>query len=346
MARRRKEKTSDDLLMLVLLIIVLLAIKGASQSVLNVLGIALGAVLFLALLGWGIFHVVEKVQHRRRVASTAAVPVASVPVSYDVSYYKPLPPRNNLPVEIEVECPNCRNELVAPIEMAGDKARCEVCQAVFQLPKVHASPGSQLTDATHAALVESRTELHSRFSIQLLKELEWKRFERLVEAYFEKTGWRTQLNRTGPDGGVDVCLFRPGQEGVSAVVQCKAWNTYKVGIKPVRELLGVMAAGKIPEGYFVTTDVFTQEALDFAHNQPLTLLDGFGLLRRINALSESDQRELLDLATAGDYITPTCPSCGRKMVVRVSGKGRNIGSSFWGCPSYPRCKAHLNMKKE
>jgi restriction system protein len=167
----------------------------------------------------------------------------------------------------------------------------------------------------------------------------------LVEAYFEKTGWRTQLNRTGPDGGVDVNLFKPDQEGVAAVVQCKAWNTYKVGIKPVRELLGVMAAGKIPEGYFVTTDIFTYEAIDFAKEQPLTLLDGYEFLRRIHALQKDEQTALLDLATAGDYKTPTCPSCGRKMVKRVSGKGRNIGDSFWGCPSFPRCRARLNMKR-
>jgi hypothetical protein len=30
---------------------------------------------------------------------------------------------------------------------------------------------------------------------------------------------------------------------------------------------------------------------------------------------------------------PKCPRCGRKMVVRSAGSG----SSYWGCPAYPRC---------
>jgi restriction system protein len=94
----------------------------------------------------------------------------------------------------------------------------------------------------------------------LLKELEWKRFEQLVEGYFARTGWETRPNRPGADGGVDVHLLRPGQPGVAAIVQCKAWQTYNVGVKPVRELFGVMAADCVPEGFFVTTGDYTGDA--------------------------------------------------------------------------------------
>lgn len=322
MGRRRNRSSSDDVIKLIGLGVILLTMTGALVPVLITIAIVVAAIAGIGGIGcvafrkWGNKPSPELVPRDQKV---------------------------EISPDIEVECPNCKNDLVAPADMAGQKVKCEACHAVFTIPK----PKLMISD--HARYYYSDTthsENPAKFSIQLLRELEWKRFEQVVEAYFAKTGWRTRLNRTGPDGGVDIDLFKPGQDGVAAVVQCKAWNTYKVGIKPVRELLGVMAAGKVPEGYFFTTEVFTQEALDFAGGQPLTLVDGFGFLRRIHALPEADQSALLNLATSGDYMTPTCPSCGRKMVKRVSGKGRNTGESFWGCPSYPRCRAHLNMKKD
>ncbi len=48
---------------------------------------------------------------------------------------------------------------------------------------------------------------------------------------------------------------------------------------------------------------------------------------------------LLAFATEGDWTTPTCPSCGAKMVDRDSKRGR-----FWGCSNFPNCKATLGMR--
>jgi restriction system protein len=179
-----------------------------------------------------------------------------------------------------------------------------------------------------------------------LKKLEWKRFEQLIEAYFAQTGWRTRPNRTGADGGVDVHLFRPDQNKPAAVVQCKAWITYTVGVKPVRELFGVMASDGVPEGFFVTTGDYTGEARSFAAGKSMTLIDGRDLLKRIESLPPEAQSDLFSRATAGDYTTPTCPQCGIKMVRRQAGKGRTPGNEFWGCPSYPRCHQTFQMKKD
>lgn len=35
--------------------------------------------------------------------------------------------------------------------------------------------------------------------------------------------------------------------------------------------------------------------------------------------------------------SPQCPNCGAQLVERIAGKGRNKGSTFWGCPNYPKC---------
>ena len=44
------------------------------------------------------------------------------------------------------------------------------------------------------------------------------------------------------------------------------------------------------------------------------LLDGRDLLAKIEALPGTGAAELLAMATAGDYMIPSCPSCGTKMV--------------------------------
>lgn len=35
---------------------------------------------------------------------------------------------------------------------------------------------------------------------------------------------------------------------------------------------------------------------------------------------------------------PTCPACGRLMVLRTARQGARAGSQFWGCSAYPNCK--------
>ena len=35
---------------------------------------------------------------------------------------------------------------------------------------------------------------------------------------------------------------------------------------------------------------------------------------------------------------PDCPKCGRPMVRRTARRGANVGSEFWGCSEFPRCR--------
>lgn len=176
------------------------------------------------------------------------------------------------------------------------------------------------------------------WSLALLKRLEWKRFEDVVAAYLQELGQTARTTRIGPDGGVDVEVLDPVTKHVVMLVQCKAWEAYKVGIKPVRELYGVMAAAKVPDGAFFTTGEFTQEAQSFGAQNHLDLIDGAELISRIRQLPMTAQLRLRAVATDGDFTTPTCPNCGVKMVRRTASKGRSEGQEFWGCRNYPRCR--------
>jgi hypothetical protein len=180
----------------------------------------------------------------------------------------------------------------------------------------------------------------SQWSLDLLHALEWKRFELVTAAYFEALGFKAKTTRAGADGGVDVHLHWQDSPTASIIVQCKAWKAFKVGIKPIRELLGVMTLAGVSEGIFITTGMYTKEAKSFAAPAGTTvhLIDGNDFLAKIAALKAEQQASLLNLATSGDYTTPTCASCGVKLVLRENPKK---GDSFWGCVNFPRCRTTM-----
>lgn len=318
MARRRKKKQDDIELVLIglgVLVIFSLAITG----LLRVMLLGILALLILALAVF-IFAYISK--HQARYTPSGVPPISSRPA----------------PLDIDVSCPLCKVVLSAPASVAGQTVCCEACRHVFELPK----PPFKLSDAT-SLLFPPKSK---GFTTALISDLEWKRFENLVEGYFSAIGLKTRPNRTGADGGVDIHLLQPGTNQVASIVQCKSWHVYDVGVKPVRELYGVMAADHIPEGVFVTPGDYTAEARSFAAGKQLTLIDGRDLLARLAALPSEKQASLLAAITAGDYKTPTCPRCGIKMVRRQNKKQHHGSSEFWGCPSYPRCHQTFPIKKD
>lgn len=170
---------------------------------------------------------------------------------------------------------------------------------------------------------------------ELLKRLEWRRFEETCAAYFEALGFATQITPSRAGGGVDIALCAEGSGTASILVQCKPWDAYRVGIKPLRELRAAMTAAGIGEGVLATSSRFTPEAESFAAKEHIDLIDGAGLLRKLADLLPEKSLALLKFATEGDFLTPTCPGCGIKMVSRTSTDG---GRKYWGCLNYPRCK--------
>jgi len=191
--------------------------------------------------------------------------------------------------------------------------------------------------------VTPKPETPKEWTLQVLHTLEWKRFETVCAEYLRMIGYDPRETSIGPDGGIDIWVYKQGSEKAVGIVQCKAWKSYKVGVKPVRELYGVMAAEGVRSGKFITTGEFTTEARSFAEGKRLELISGEKFLAAIRRMSAEKQGELLASATQGDYRTPTCPQCGVKMTLK---QGQGQWRDFWGCPKYPRCKATLTYRSE
>ncbi|MDE0318816.1 MAG: topoisomerase DNA-binding C4 zinc finger domain-containing protein [Acidimicrobiaceae bacterium] len=43
--------------------------------------------------------------------------------------------------------------------------------------------------------------------------------------------------------------------------------------------------------------------------------------------------------STGDEAASSCPRCGSAMVLRTAKRGENAGNQFWGCSTFPKCRA-------
>jgi restriction system protein len=159
--------------------------------------------------------------------------------------------------------------------------------------------------------------LESNQKLDAVRSLSWREFERVVAAAFAAKGWSPELvGQNGPDGGTDLFLRKGKQR---AIVQCKQrrFPGAYVEVRDVREFVGVITAGKLMKGFFVTSGVFTPQATEFAAKVPqLELIDGADLL----------------------VMFGHCPKC-RASVEPKNGKH----GVFLSCVRYPECDGALNL---
>jgi restriction system protein len=183
-----------------------------------------------------------------------------------------------------------------------------------------------------------------------LQNYSWQEFELLIGEHFRRQGYRVEETKGGADGGVDLILRRNGE---IHLVQCKQWKAYKVGVKIVRELLGVMVGVGATGGFVITSGEFTQDAMEFSSANNIVLLDGKALQRVV--ASQSRKTDIPAITTPNPLSQPevssmpaykqqqSCPKCGNAMVLRVARQGSRAGEKFWGCSKYPACRAVISF---
>src|SRR5712692_559130 len=166
--------------------------------------------------------------------------------------------------------------------------------------------------------------------------LTWSQFERSIAEFYRRQG-ATVTTRGGPtsDGGVDLSIT--DRTGDRLIVQCKHWKSRRVGVKPLRELWGVMSDEKADGAIFVTSGSFSRDAADFARGKRLELIDGPKLrtiIAEVRGTLATPSAALPDQAVT----VPRCPRCRSPMLLRTAQRGAHAGEQFWGCSTYPKCE--------
>lgn len=182
----------------------------------------------------------------------------------------------------------------------------------------------------------NRNRLHAVVSNsprqETLERMSWREFEALVAEAFKRKGYQViERGGNGPDGGVDVEL-RMGKD--KYLVQCKQWKVQRVGVAPVRELFGVMAAEGAVGGFIVASGEFTDDARKFAEGRSIKVMDAKALLAMIRP-AEPAAAVGPPRASSGTLL---CPKCGAGMVKRAIKRGGGTGAPFWGCSKFPACR--------
>lgn len=123
-------------------------------------------------------------------------------------------------------------------------------------------------------------------SLDDIRALSWREFESMVGEAFRRRGYLAVENAVdGADGGIDVVLRKDGKK---YFVQCKQWKKSTVGVKPIRELFGVVTAHGAAGGIFVTSGAYTADANAFAATAGIELIDGAGLQEMIEETRSSE----------------------------------------------------------
>lgn len=201
----------------------------------------------------------------------------------------------------------------------------------------------------------NRRRLDEQTGLASIDQISPQAFEELVAEYYRREGYQAQVTGDAAgDGGIDVVLRRDGK---TTLVQCKHWKDRPVGVKVVRELLGVVQKERADQGIVVTSSTFTEDAAECAENTCISLVEGDELEEMIRsvqrtpripatarpvsiALSAERPRPASTPAPQG---APSCPRCGSPMALRTAKKGASAGSQFWGCTQYPGCKGTRPM---
>jgi restriction system protein len=178
----------------------------------------------------------------------------------------------------------------------------------------------------------------TEWSREVLRNMDWKRYEEVCAAYYDEAGVPCKAVHLGQVGGIDVRMFQDGPDKVSGIARCKASSVHRLDGRPVVDLVGAMARQRIAKGFFMTREGFHQDAVEVAAKHGITLVDSHIFLSLIQRLPSKAQKHLLHFATGGDWSTPTCPACGIKMEKR-----QKKSAAYWRCPNAVRCGKRLKI---
>lgn len=114
------------------------------------------------------------------------------------------------------------------------------------------------------SLVDARIIEKFSKNPQELQNINRRLFEVLVAEIFDAFGFDVELTKRTRDGGRDIVAIKNKEIAIKYLIECKRPDIgNKVGVRPVRELLGVKSDEKATKAILATTSYFTSDARMF-----------------------------------------------------------------------------------
>ena len=94
-------------------------------------------------------------------------------------------------------------------------------------------------------------------------------FERFLRVLYEKNGYNVMQTKLSKDQGADLVIVKDGER---IVVQAKRYSN-KVSNKAIQEVVAAIKHYGADRGMVVTTNEFTQSAMELAESNDIELVD-------------------------------------------------------------------------
>ncbi|RYE56647.1 MAG: restriction endonuclease [Sphingobacteriales bacterium] len=133
----------------------------------------------------------------------------------------------------------------------------------------------------HAKYIENPSSKQEKLS--LLGDLSFRQIECLVERLYASMDFETILTQKTRDDGKDVIatMMAIGKKS-RIMIECKS-HKKNIGVRYVRELLGVVEQNRVNKGVLISTSGFSDPALKFAkENDRIELIEGEKLVSMFN----------------------------------------------------------------
>ncbi len=153
------------------------------------------------------------------------------------------------------------------------------------------------------------------WSPELIASLDWARLSELARAIATEAGCEMARSCVMPDGAV---LFGMIEEPKSskprrAMVKIAPWNEWGATPETVQRFAQEVRTARDTRGVLIAPAGFSPAALRTAQELRIEAVDAAGLEAAVRALPGDKSDFLFVVTTAGDFSTPSCPVCAKKL---------------------------------
>ncbi|WP_395751506.1 polymer-forming cytoskeletal protein [Prosthecobacter sp.] len=153
------------------------------------------------------------------------------------------------------------------------------------------------------------------WSPELIASLDWARLSDLARAIAAAAGCELAEARIMQDGAVHFGMIEEPRSSKArrALVKIAAWNEWGATPETVQHFAQEMSSARNTRGILIAPAGFSPAALRKAQEMRIEAVDAVALDAAVRALPGDKSDFLFVVTTAGDFSTPTCPICMKKL---------------------------------
>lgn len=154
------------------------------------------------------------------------------------------------------------------------------------------------------------------WSPELIASLDWARLSDLARAIAAEAGCELAGTRVMPDAAVHFGMLEQPKSAKPrrAMVKIAPWNEWGATPETVQQFAQEVRTARDARGILIAPAGFSPAALRMAQELRIESVDAVALDAALRALPRERSDFLFVVTTAGDFSTPTCPACQKKLV--------------------------------